>query len=150
MTMGRPTKLNPETQAKIVNALSAGNYFDTACMFADIDESTGYRWMQRGEAEIKRREGNVKEGTAQWQKAQPFVEFYKAVKAATARAEVAFVAKVRQAATQDDSPGQWQAAAWWLERRRPDMWGRRVNQTTHDGGLEVEIIYTRAQDKNQH
>ena len=33
---GRPTKLTPEVQKKIVDALSAGNYFEVACEYAGI------------------------------------------------------------------------------------------------------------------
>ncbi len=45
---GRPTKLTPETQDKIVTALRAGNYFDASCQYAGITERTGYNWLEKG------------------------------------------------------------------------------------------------------
>jgi hypothetical protein len=47
--------------------------------------------------------------------------FSDAIKKAESEAEVRVVAHVLKAATD----GTWQAAAWWLERRRPHDYGRR-------------------------
>ena len=43
------SKLNPETQTKITQALRAGNYRKAACRHAGIGESTLYRWLEQGE-----------------------------------------------------------------------------------------------------
>jgi hypothetical protein len=50
-----------------------------------------------------------------------FREFQEAVKAATSRGDVGSLAVIQQAA----KAGQWQAAAWLLERRHPAEYGRR-------------------------
>jgi hypothetical protein len=50
-----------------------------------------------------------------------FAGFSDAIKKAESEAEVRMVAHVLKAATD----GTWQAAAWWLERRRPTDYGRR-------------------------
>jgi uncharacterized Fe-S cluster-containing radical SAM superfamily protein len=47
--MGRPSKLTPEVQEKICNAIRAGNYYEAACAYAGIDYSTFRRWMIKGE-----------------------------------------------------------------------------------------------------
>lgn len=52
----------------------------------------------------------------------PFADFLDRVKEAEAQAEDVMVACVRTAATE---PRHWQAAAWWLERARPQDWAKR-------------------------
>ena len=120
--MGRPTKLTPEVQDKIVNALRGGNYQETAAQFAGIDEATFYRWMERGASED--------EGI--------YCEFRKAVERAKSQAEVRDIALIDKAAQN----GSWQAAAWKLERKFPQKWGR-VNRTEISGPegkpLTVEV-----------
>ena len=116
----RRTKLTPETQAKIVKALRAGNTRRVAMLYANISEPTFYSWMKRG------REGE-----------EPFREFLEMVKSAEAHAEVRNVAIIQQAANET-----WQAAAWWLERKRPDDWGRRQRMdiaTSDDHPMEVIV-----------
>lgn len=94
--MPRRTKLTPDTQTRIVEALSAGNYFDASCEYAGIGESTGHSWMKRGHTELDRREKpNVKDGSKQWDKEQPYVEFLEAVTYASAQVEVQIVAQIR-------------------------------------------------------
>ena len=111
--MGRPTKLTAETQERIVTAIRAGNYQDTAARWAGIDPGTFYRWMERG---------------AQEDGEEEYREFREAVENAKAAAEVRDVALIDKAA-QD---GTWQAAAWKLERKFPHRWGR-INRTEVSG-----------------
>ena len=85
----------------MLEALRGGNYIETAAEYAGIDDSTYRRWMQREEPEFR--------------------AFRAAVKKALADAEVRNVGIVLKAA-----PTQWQAAAWWLERRHPSVYGRRT------------------------
>lgn len=49
-----------------------------------------------------------------------YFEFFEAIKKAEAIAEARNVTIIQSAAK--DS---WQAAAWWLERKHPDEWGRK-------------------------
>ena len=125
--MGRPTKLTPEVQERIVQALRAGNYQETAAAYAGIGESTFYEWMERGRDEP----GSV------------YSEFVEAVTKAKADAEVRDVALIDKAATD----GSWQAAAWKLERKFPHRWGR-VNRTEISGPdgapVKVEVDAKRA------
>lgn len=131
MTKGRPTKCTPELIEQIGTVLKSGNYFDTACEFVGIGESTGYHWRKRAEAELARRERvtnpNTKTEAKTREREQPYVDFLEAVKKATAQAEVQAVGLIRQAMITDEYKGQWQAAAWFLERRRPKQWGKHVH-----------------------
>jgi hypothetical protein len=120
--MARPTKLTKEVQDRILQAVQAGNYLDTAAQFAGIDGSTMRRWLQKGEGE----------GAA-----EPYRTFHTALKSARASAEVRSVALIQTAA----SNGTWQAAAWYLERSYPDRWGRtRVEVTGADNApIRVDV-----------
>lgn len=117
--VGRPTKLTPEVQEKILQALRAGNYAHVAAQYAGIHEATFYRWMQQGEQEP---EGEYR-------------EFREAVMATTAAAEVRAVAHIQQAMPED-----WKAAATFLERRYPDRWGRRNAPEAQQQGAGKIVI----------
>ena len=74
---------------------------------------------------------------------EAFREFREAVERARAEAVARNVALVQKAA--DDS---WQAAAWWLERSRPDQYGRRTNLAGASGGaIEVKSDDEERQDR---
>jgi len=119
--MSRQKKLTPEVQDKIVSALRAGNYQETAARYAGIGETTFYRWMEMGEDE---------------EAEEIYREFREAVEKAKADAEVRDVALIDKAA----HDGSWQAAAWKLERKFPNKWGR-VNRTEISGpdGAPVKV-----------
>lgn len=97
---GRPSKLTPEVQEKIVSAIRAGNYAQIAAAYAGIGETTYYRWMQQG-----------REATS-----GKYREFRQAVKTAESEAEVRAVAMV-----QSHMPNNWTAAMTFLERKFPDL-----------------------------
>jgi hypothetical protein len=120
--MARPTKLTKEVQDRILQAVQAGNYLDTAAQFAGIDPSTMRRWVIKGEAPDA---------------PDAYREFCVAIKGARASAEVRSVALIQNAA----SNGTWQAAAWYLERSYPDRWGRtRIEVTGADNtAIRVEV-----------
>ena len=126
--MGRPTKLNYKVQEKIVQAIKAGNYIETAAAYAGINKSTLYDWLRRGEREKQRVEKNPRYRIRKSEK--PYVEFSDAVEKALAEAEVRDVLLISKAAEE-----QWQAAAWRLERKFPDRWGRRVIE--HSGDINI-------------
>lgn len=131
MAGGRPTKLNFDTHNKIITAIRAGNYIETAAAYAGINKSTLYDWLKRGEREQQRVAKNPRYKIRKSEK--PYVEFSNAVEKALAEAEIRDVAIIAKAAEE-----QWQAAAWRLERKFPDRWGRRVLDVEHKGKLEVK------------
>lgn len=104
MPGGRPTKLTPELQTQVVQAIAAGNYMETAAQYVGVNKVSLYAWLKRGNR----------------QKKGPYREFLNAVKKALAQAEIRDVAIISTAAMT-----QWQAAAWRLERKTPGKWGRR-------------------------
>jgi hypothetical protein len=123
--MPRPTKLTPEIQQCIADAIRAGNYAKVAAECAGVGETTFYRWMQMGE---RARSGR-------------FREFWESIRIAEAEAEVRAV-KAWQAAI----PENWKAAMHWLARRYPDRWGptqRHEGSGPRQGPIEVEVVWSR-------
>lgn len=111
--MARPTKRTPEREARLMEALRAGNTRRASCAYAGIDQDTLANWMRR------------------------YSDFSDAVEKAEADAEIRNVAIIQKAATES-----WQAAGWWLERRRPADYRQRQELTGADGGpLKIVVEY---------
>lgn len=119
---GRPSKLTPERKELIIKAVQAGNYFQTACEFADVDPATAHGWIRRGEGRDPDREPS-----------EPYISFARDVCQARALAEMHKVAIISAAARE-----HWQAAAWWLERTNPDRFALR-NRSTVQVDVKGEI-----------
>lgn len=131
--VGRKVSLDPQRQAKIVEAIEAGNYLDTAARLGGISPAGFYKWMDRGNREIDRL---TVDPTAEPDPDEvPFVEFVEAVERAKATAEGRNVAIIQKAAITT-----WQAAAWWLERTRPKKFARlEKSEVTGPEGGAVRI-----------
>lgn len=102
---GRKTKLTPQVQDLIVQALNVGAHHEHACQYAGIDQSTFYDWLRKADT------GK-----------EPYAQFSQAVKKAESQAGVGYLALIDSAAR----AGNWQAAAWKLERRWPKLYGRQI------------------------
>ena len=89
-------KKSPEREKAICDSLEVGNTRRASCVGAGISEDTFARWMAADES------------------------FSGRVKEAEAKAEQRFLGHVSAAALTT-----WQAAAWWLERRKHEDFGRR-------------------------
>src|SRR5262245_51006007 len=100
--MARPTKLTPQLQEHVCRLVAAGVPKETAARASGLAPSSLRAWPAKG------RKGRV-----------VYVAFLAALKKAEAEAEAAAFAVVRTAA-----PTCWQAAAWVLERRWPQRYGR--------------------------
>lgn len=117
--MSRTSKLTPARHAAIVQMLRDGNYVETACRYVSISKQTFYTWLDRGEKATRGR----------------YRDFYVDVEQARAEAEARNVQVVQKAA----HDGTWQAAAWWLERRDPARWGRRVHDVNTTGNVTINM-----------
>lgn len=102
---GRPPKLTDEIQDEIVELLRAGNYIETACAVAGVSKKTFYEWMKKAN---------------QSKRKTRYTEFRNAVKKAQAWSEARDVTIIAK-----HGEKSWQAAAWRLERKYPDRWGRK-------------------------
>ena len=103
-------KLTPDVQKRICDAIAIGATYDLAAKYGGVTYET----------------------LNQWRKTKP--QFSEAVKEAEGRAAVGWLAKIEQAANQ----GHWQAAAWKLERRYPQEYGRTVQNVEHSGTVVQE------------
>ena len=118
--------MTKETQAKIVEAVRAGAYIETASAFAGIDKASLYAWMKRGNAQTK----------------GIYREFLNAIEKAFADSELRDIMNIGNAAKEN-----WQASAWRLERRFPDRWGRKekINvdaNVKHSGEVALKEEHT--------
>jgi len=126
--IGRPTKLNAELINSIQSFLRYGYFVEDAARMAGIHKTTLYRWLEQGREERDRGEESL------------YVDFCNAMEKARAEAEGIFLGSIRTAATR----GQWQAAAWWLERSF-DKWSKPSKiqlGSDKDEPLQVEIKYS--------
>lgn len=124
---GRKTKLNQDVQDRLVNAIRMGATYDLACKYAGITYQTFLNWK-----------ANAAEQTS-----GSFVELFEAIARAEGEAAIKWLALLEKHATDDPS---W--AAWKLERRYPEHYGRnRIELTGADGGA-VQIDITQMSDED--
>ncbi len=101
---GRPSKLTPERQARLAQAIADGHYYETACRLAGVSYKVFREWMIRGDAETQGK----------------YCEFREAITRAEAEAEEHAIQQWKAAMPED-----WRAAQMFLERRHPDRWGKQ-------------------------
>jgi len=109
--MARRSKYEPARVARIIQAIDLGATYELAAHYAGISYETFRDWRENKPA------------------------FSAAVKEAEGRAAVKWLAKIEQAA----SEGNWTAAAWKLERRYPQDYGRTVQEQRVTGDAEKPI-----------
>lgn len=113
MPAGRPTKRTPETEKRILDALRIGATRKDASLAAGISQDTFANWLAASS------------------------DFSDAVEKAESEDKLRMLAVITKASQE----GNWQAAAWRLERKDPDNFGRRERQKVeHSGGIEIEIV----------
>lgn len=134
---GAPSLLTPEIQALVLEALERGNYLETAAAYAGLSPSTVRSWVRRGRAALRREE----QGLGYHDTERVYAAFVTAVEAAQAQAEVRDVKAIAEAA----EDGDWRAAAWRLQHRHPERWGRQELRVEHDlaegaAGRGVDLV----------
>tara|TARA_R100000781_G_C3999133_1_gene99615 strand:- start:37 stop:453 length:417 start_codon:yes stop_codon:yes gene_type:complete len=114
--MGRPTKLNAETQKRFIDGLRLGLTYKLAASYAGLDISTFHLWMQKGKAE----ESGI------------YSDFFDAIKAAEGMCAAQHMGRITKAA----EAGQWQSSAWVMERRFGYSSRQEVKVGASEDGLE--------------
>ena len=112
-----------------MQAIKMGTTYELASQYAGISYATFNNWMNQGEAA----------------ESGEFFEFFNAIKEAEGRAAVGWLAKIEQSAT----AGNWQAAAWKLERRYPKEYGKTVQEQEHSGELNIKVKYVEKSKQNE-
>jgi hypothetical protein len=72
-----------------------------------------------------------------------YFNFFQAIKEAENVAEIRYVErldKIIMGEADNNGKPTWQAAAWYLERKHPDRWGRRERvDLKHSGSLDQKV-----------
>lgn len=113
--MGTPTKLTPETQAKVLEAISLGAHRSTAAHYAGIHYHTMLNWLAQGRE----------------QERGDFRDFLDAITKAEADLEVATTGQIRV-----DLKGEPRTALAYLARRFPKKWGEQIRVTVEEEQLD--------------
>ena len=140
MAGGRPVKITEELIKQICDVVRAGNYIETAAAFNGLSKSTLYDWMKRGARERQRIEGTNRKPL---KKEELFMAFSDAIEKAMAEAEIRDVMRIGEASKSD-----WKAAAWRLERKNPQKWGRKFQQVEsneEETALKLELMRLQAE-----
>ena len=152
------TKINNE---EILNnffmAMQFGNYLETCAAFAGLNQDTIHTWMERGAREEERAQKELeKHNLAAKQqrralKYRPeeiaYVDFHFRLKKSMAEAEMRLLGIIHKAAETN-----WTAAAWILERTRPDRFGKRLEYSGPHGNpidLTVRMATGEALDQEE-
>ena len=123
--------LTEELIERLANTIRGGAYVETAAAFCGISKDTFYRWLRMAESE---------------ETTELLLKLSDAVKKAMAEAELRDLHVIDKAAQE----GVWQAAAWRLERKYNDRWGRQSKiQLEHSGpdGKPIEVTENKRGDR---
>lgn len=116
MPAGRPLELTPQVLEDVRLILPTVLYLETVGDYLGLDRSTWGKWLRRGAKENKRlRKSDETPLPAE----AVYLEFFLTVKKALAEGEIYSAGIIKKAAEKN-----WQAAAWVLERRFEERWGR--------------------------
>ena len=119
--MGRPSKFTPEITEKVLQNIRLGMRYKDAALAAGVSDRTFAEWRQKGE--------KAKSGK--------YSRFSQSLHLAEAEGERALIARIQSAAKK-----QWQAAAWILERRHRERWGRNLDVTTKGDAVKGYAIFS--------
>jgi len=110
-------KFTPDARRRFIEGIRLGSTVSMACQFAGFGRTTYYNAM----ALAKEKPDSL------------YAEFAADVEKAKGQAAIGWLAKIEKAA----NDGAWQAAAWKLERRYPEEYGRRVQELRHTGQVDT-------------
>ena len=113
--MGRPSKFD-NTKDKILANIRLGMRYTDAALAAGISYNTFNEWRKKGD--------KAKSGK--------YHEFCESLYLSEAEGERQLIARIQKAA----QGGTWQAAAWILERRHREKWGRQLDLTSKGDAIK--------------
>ena len=121
--LGRKCKLTPELQSKICKYIEDGNYAIHACQAVGITTSTFYDWIKQGELDSSSN------------RSTKFSDFYDSIKESEAKSVVFHMSVIHKAG----KAGEWAASMTWLERRFPDMFGKRQVEPVIENKILIQL-----------
>lgn len=161
---GRPTLLSPEVHKSLIESTESGAPMTAAAVYAGVSLRVFERWMQRGYLEDLR--VTEADDVIPDDDEQPYRDLYQEVQVARAKATVRNAGLIQRSAiggivtektirryrdengqmveeeTVKRTPPDWKAAAWWLERRDGQNFGKTSDlnlEISGPGGAPIEI-----------
>lgn len=125
---GRPTLMTVENTKRICEALSMGSSYELACNYAGVDYTTYRGWMRRANDRI---ESGADETDS-------YVKFSNDIKKAIGDRSLGWLKIIQEAAEN----GQWQAAAWKLERCEREHFSKDSSEIK-----EIKFIFEKLLEK---
>ena len=143
--MGRKTKLTPDVEEDICQAVSLGLTYRDAALLVGVTDRSIHGWIERGRKS----------------KSGIYFRFFHKLEAAKVKMKATYAEAIRKAALDQDKVTQvtrttlpdgtiidkivettrpardWKAALAALERRFPEEWGPR-HRVEHEGGVSVQ------------
>jgi hypothetical protein len=124
--------MNEAQIEQMATALRNGTDLETACHYAGLSSTEVLRLLEQGKVEAER----VSVGQAPNPVHAIALQLWDDMKKARADAIVRNVTYVQRAA----SDGNWQAAAWWLERTVPETYSKRSPKQSSVEGKPASAI----------
>lgn len=127
-------KLTKNVRENVCKFIALGVSQESAAAQEGISKSVYWSWLRRGRQALEQAMGRAREHLPEdgkqlaegvfarliEQAEMPYAELAASVEEALGKAEAGYTLKIAKAADRD-----WRAAAWWLEKRRPDLYGNR-------------------------
>jgi hypothetical protein len=152
---GPPTKLTAKLIDSICNAIAAGAYIETAAAYVGISKESFYKWLRKGARDADARTRSIHR-TLQERVGKAMADAELADLSTIARHAQGFKVEKhvivetisadgtveRKETNETRFQRDWTAAAWRLERKHPDRWGRRMALTgaQDSSPLQVKIL----------
>lgn len=124
--MGRRAIAIEDHIDKLIAAILLGATYELAAQYAGISADTFDRWRSKART--------AKPGT-------PLATLRDRLREAEGKAAVTWLRQIEKAAKE----GNWNAAAWKLERRYPELYGRVIQKQEHTGPVggpvQIQVLY---------
>lgn len=111
---GNRSKLTPEFIAEMSRYVSGGLTNKDACALCGVSQTAFYRWIQEPRKGLE-------------------IQLWEAIEKARVRRKAMLI----QTITNASKTGQWQAAAWYLERQYPQEFAKPDRY--HDAGIDEAV-----------
>lgn len=130
---GRPSLFSAQATKRVADALRLGATYKMAAQYGGISYDTMNDWMNKG----KKAQTLVSSGQEITPDLEQFYNFYQELQKAESDAVLGWLAKIEREANE----GNWQAAAWKLERRYPRDYSRNVTEVVGEEGGPVKVHF---------
>jgi hypothetical protein len=148
---GHPAEIRTMTVGEHVCWLieSTGCGVETAAAIVEVAAATLWKWQARGKEWIDEHAPEADGEPVEIPEAErPYVKFVEGLKKARGEAEVFHLRNIKA-----HTFANWQASAWYLERVRPERYGRRSrHEVTGEGGGPVkhEVFVPPSEEWEEH